>query len=429
MTPGDEGVVAGMLFKAVAAIAAILLTAFLLWALRSLIVPVVVSGLLAYICRPLLGALERYRVPRGVGVGLLLLMFVLTALFVVDRIRTLMPTEAGAVESKVHALYAINERYRTLMGLDATLTKGNRLYQFLHADSDPLLARVNQLLALTPQQRAQFLAWHLGKTGAAGGSDARLDEDRANLRTLNRRASMARAGSDTAGEPAPPVAARPATIALDRPFSVIAQIFSTWIIAPLVFLFLLGDTGQIKRGLLSMVPNRLFEPALTVLADLDQALGDWLRGLFLECCLLGVTVTLLLALIGIPLRWAIAIGLFAGASNVVPYLGSAVALLGGLAYAVLADQIHPLIPIVSTDNLALWVLVAVGLAELLKNLVYEPVVLGSAAKLHPLVVVIGAVGGAILFGVVGVLLAVPTISLFKVFVSGTARQLKAHGLI
>jgi predicted PurR-regulated permease PerM len=38
-------------------------------------------------------------------------------------------------------------------------------------------------------------------------------------------------------------------------------------------------------------------------------------------------------------------------------------------------------------------------------------------------------GGAILFGLAGVLLAIPTISVFKVFVSSTARQLKAYGLI
>jgi predicted PurR-regulated permease PerM len=216
---------------------------------------------------------------------------------------------------------------------------------------------------------------------------------------------------------------------VNKPLAVLAQILSTWIVAPLVFLFLLSDTGEIKRGLLSLVPNRLFEPALTVLADLDQALGDWVRGLFLECSLLGITVAVLLAIIGIPLRWSIAIGLFAGATNVVPYLGSAVALLGGLAYALLAHEIHPLLPMVTTDNLAIWVIAAVWVAELIKNAVYEPMVLGGAVKLHPLVVVIGAMGGAILFGLAGVLLAIPTICVFKVFVSSTARQLKAYGLI
>ena len=50
-------------------------------------------------------------------------------------------------------------------------------------------------------------------------------------------------------------------------------------------------------------------------------------------------------------------------------------------------------------------------------------------QLHPLVIVIGVVGGAILFGTVGMLLAIPTMIVFKVLVSSTARQLRLYGLI
>jgi hypothetical protein len=46
------------------------------------------------------------------------------------------------------------------------------------------------------------------------------------------------------------------------------------------------------------------------------------------------------AIVGVPLRWAIAIGIFTGASNVIPYMGFAAAMLGGLAYAVLAEDNH-----------------------------------------------------------------------------------------
>ena len=140
-------------------------------------------------------------------------------------------------------------------------------------------------------------------------------------------------------------------------------------------------------------------------------------------------MALLLAIVGLPLRWAIAIGIFAGATNVIPYLGSAVALVGGLAYALLAEEIHPLFPMVNTENVAIWVIAAVVLAELIKNVFYEPVILGGAVKLHPLVVVIGVVGGGMLFNLVGVLLAIPVITVFRAFVSSTARQLKAYGLI
>jgi predicted PurR-regulated permease PerM len=408
--------------------AAVALAAYLVWGLRSLLVPMAVGGLLAYIVRPLVARLERLRVPRGLAIGLLLLVFGLAALFIVIRIRAVMPSDIGLLELRSRALYTFNQRYQALMELDPSLTRGNRIYRWLHGDMDPVVDRVNLLLALTPKERAQFVTvWPRGAEGAPSGSDWLVHYDRANVETLERRQQTARA--EPAARGAAPSPAAPASSSLAQtPLAALGAILSTWIVAPLVFLFLLRDTGEIKQGLLRAVPNRLFEPALTVLADVDRALGDYVRGIFLECSLLGLTVGLFLTLIGVPPRWTIAIGIVTGASNLVPYLGSAVALVSGLAYALLAEDIRPLLPMVSPESFGIWVIVAVVLAELLKNVVFEPVVLGSAVKLHPLVIVIGVVGGAILFGTVGMLLAIPTMTVFKVLVFSTARQLKLYGL-
>ena len=144
---------------------------------------------------------------------------------------------------------------------------------------------------------------------------------------------------------------------------------------------------------------------------------------------LGLTVIVFIIIVGVPPRWAIAIGIFTGASNVIPYMGFAAAMIGGLAYALLAEDIHPLIPLVTAETFAIWVLAAVVLAELLKNVLYEPIILGGAVKLHPLVVVIGVVGGAMLFGPAGMFLAIPTITIVKVLVASSARHLKAYGLV
>jgi predicted PurR-regulated permease PerM len=417
-----------MLFKSVVAAAGALVAAYLLWKLRSLIVPVAVSSLMAYICRPLVTRLERHRVPRGLGIWLLLFVFVLAVLFIANQVRSIMPTEIEALELKVRAIYKINEGYKNLMALDQSLTRGNWIYRLAHDELDPIVDQINRLFALTPEEHTQFLASHPRGHEAPAGSERLLDYYRVNLQTLKVRepAALPQTGAVRA---APPVAAQTPTPPLKTPIAALSHILSTWIIAPPIFLFLLWDTGEIKRGILRAVPNRLFEPALTVLADLDRALGNYMRGIFLECALLGLTVTLLLAIVGVPPRWAIAVGIFAGATNVIPYLGSAVALMGALAYALLAEEIHPLLPMVKTENIAIWMIAAVGLAELLKNVFYDPLVLGGAVKLHPLVVVIGVVGGGILFDLAGVLLAIPMITVFKVFVSSTARQLKAYGLI
>ena len=422
MTRADRSSRAPMVITSLAA-AGVALGGYLVWELRSLIVPLAVGGLLAYIVRPLVARLERLRVPRDLAIGLLLLAFGLAALFIVTSIRAAMPSDIGLLELRSRALYTFNQRYQALMGLDPSLTRGNRIYRWLHGDLDPVVDRVNLLLALTPEERAQFVTvWPRRADGAPAGFDRLADYDRANMETLDKRRQTAPA---EAARSATPALAAPASRSLTQtPLAAMGEILSTWIVAPLMFLFLLRDTGEIKQGLLRAVPNRLFEPALTVLADLDRALGDYLRGLFLECCLLGLTVGLFLTLIGVPSRWTIAIGIVTGASNVVPYLGSVMALVSGLAYALLAEDIRPLLPMVSLENLAIWVILAVVLAQLLDNLVFEPVVLGSVIQLHPLVIVIGAVGGAILFGTVGILLAIPTLTVFKVFVISTARQLR-----
>jgi predicted PurR-regulated permease PerM len=416
---------AAVVVKCAAAVAALALTVYLVWGLRSLIVPASVGGLLAYICRPLVARLERWRIPRPLAVTLPLLVLALVALVGLNSIRAIVPNEMAVVELRVRALYALHHRYQAVMGLDPSWTRGNRLYRLAYRDLDPLVDRVSELLTLTPDERAQFVKSDQSSSRPASiGSRQIFEYERANARVLEIRARRAAR---------PESAARSTAVATTLPEKTASSasdtIVSTWMIAPLIFLFLLADTGSIKRGLLRVVPNRLFEPTLAVLADVDEALGNYVRGMFLECCLLGVTVIVFIAIIGVPLRWAIAIGIFTGASNMVPYMGFAAALLSGLAYALLAENVHPLLPFVTVDTFVIWVIVAVAFAELIKNVIYEPIVLGGAVKLHPIVVALGVVGGAILFGPAGMFLAIPTITVARVLAASGARHLTAYGVI
>lgn len=181
MIPRNDFGPAGVLFRSFVAAAGALLSAYLLWKLRRLILPVAVSGLLAYICRPLIAHLERYRVPRGLAIGLLLFIFVLVALFIVGRVSALMPSEIAAVELKVHGLYKLNEGYQVMMGLDPSLKKGNRIYRVAHEELDPIMDRINRYLALTREEQSQFLASRPRGHDAPAGSDRLLDYHRANL--------------------------------------------------------------------------------------------------------------------------------------------------------------------------------------------------------------------------------------------------------
>jgi predicted PurR-regulated permease PerM len=416
-------------FKFLLAVVGLLLSGILTWALRSLILPVAVGGLLAYICYPLVAGLERFRLRRGLAIGLLLLAFVSAGVFLVSRIGAGIPDDAGVLELRVRALRNVNRRYQALMGLDPSLARGNRLYRIAHEDLDPLLDRLNRVLALTPEEQARFLSLGPRPANAPIGSDRLQDYHRENLRTLEARARSAvpRLG---AGDPAVGAKNAPAPKKLPQtPLAALGAILSTWVVAPGVFLFLLRDTGEIKCGFLRTVPNRLFEPVLAILSDLDHALGSYVRGVFLEGCALGISVALLLAILGVPINWAILIGLVSGAANPVPYIGSAVALLAGLVYTLFSDEVHPLLPMIRPESVALWMVLGVAMIEVLKNLLFEPLVLGSMTKVHPLVVLISVLGGGIMFGAVGLLLALPTVTMSKALISSTSHQLKAYGLL
>jgi predicted PurR-regulated permease PerM len=85
-----------------------------------------------------------------------------------------------------------------------------------------------------------------------------------------------------------------------------------WILAPLIFVFLGFDNGQMRCYLIGLVPNRYFELSLTLLDRLGDAIGKYLRGTFTECFLVGLTLCLGLILLGIPVGLAIAISVVAG---------------------------------------------------------------------------------------------------------------------
>jgi predicted PurR-regulated permease PerM len=56
---------------------------------------------------------------------------------------------------------------------------------------------------------------------------------------------------------------------------------------------------------------------------------------------------------------------------------------------------------------AIWLVVGVALIEVLKNTVFEPFVVGESVDVHPLVIFIGVLAGGLMFGAVGLLLALP----------------------
>src|SRR6058998_924002 len=405
---------------------ALIVGAFLIWKLRGLILPIIVGALLAFLFRPVK---ERFKIrwlPHELQVLCSFAVIGLVLFFAYNTFRKHIPDEEQKLEFKVRLKYKLNDRYRQLVAKSPE-GKSNAVTALLEKELGPLMDKMNQVLELNAGERNLFLKYAAGYNGKPPIQSKFVDYFRANQTT----GKYVIPEETPTGAASPAAPAAPATTqppAAEEGTSLESK-FSAWILAPLIFLFLGFDNGQIRRFFISLVPNRYFELSLTVLDELDDAIGRYLRGTLLECFLVGLTLTMGLVLLGIPLGIAVAIGVVSGLLNAIPFLGTVIALVIGVGYALIAENVTPLIPGLNPNDLALYVLILVVIVHVLEDVVFQPFVLGSAANVHPLVVVIAIIGGSLMMGLWGVLFAIPAVVVIKTAVATFFKELKAYRII
>ena len=403
---------------------ALIFGGFLLWKLSSLILPIIVGCLLALAFRPVK---ERFRIrwlPHEIQVLCSFAAIGVVLFFAFNTFRKHIPDEEQKLEFKVRLQYKLNERYRQLVAKSPE-GKANAVAALLEKELGPLMDKINQVLTLNAEERNLFLKYAAGYNGKPPIQSKFVDYFRAN-QTTGKYVIPEETPAGTASPTAPAAPTQPP--AAEEGTSLESK-FSAWILAPLIFLFLGFDNGQIRRFFISLVPNRYFELSLTVLDRLDDAIGRYLRGTLIECFLVGLTLALGLILLGIPPGIAVAIGVVSGLLNAIPFLGAVIALVIGVSYALIAEDVRPLIPGLNLNDLALYVVILVVIVHVLDDVVFQPFVLGSAANVHPLVVVIAIIAGSLIMGLWGMLFAIPTVVVVKTAVETFFKELKDYRII
>ena len=400
-------------------ILALVFGGLLIWKLADLILPIIIGALLAFLFRPIK---ERFKIPWLPHELQVLCSFAaigLVLFFVFDNVRKHIPDERQKLELKVRLQYRLNEKYREMTAKSGGGQAGAAA-PLIAKEVGPLMDQLNALLALDRDERELFFKYRVGRNGEAPIEDKFFDYFRANQRT-NKYVIPEKPPATTT-----PAAVPAGTTASEPPSGTTESDRSVWILAPMIFIFLGFDDGQIRRYFISLVPNRYFELSLTLLDRLDNAIGKYLRGTAMECCLVGLTLGLGLILLGIPVGIAVAIGVVSGLVNAIPFLGTVIGLIVGLGYALIAENITPLIPGLNPNNLALYVLILVGITHVLDNAIFQPFVVGSAVNIHPVVVVVAILGGSLLMGLWGMLFAVPAVVVLKAAVETLFKELRAY---
>jgi len=407
------------------AVLALVTGGFLVWKLSGLILPIIVGALLAFVFRPVKDQFKIRWLPHELQVLCSFAAIGVVLFFAFNTLRQHIPDEEQKLEFKVRLKYKLNEKYRQLVAKSPE-GKSNPVAMLIEKQLGPLMDKINQALKLGPEERDLFLKYAAGYNGKPPIQNKFVDYFRANQNTKEYVIpEKTPAGGVSSTAPAAVASAQPPV----EEGTTLENKLSAWMLAPLIFVFLGFDNGQIRRFFISLVPNRYFELSLTVLDRLDAAIGRYLRGTLLECSLVGLTLILGLILLGIPMGIAVAIGVVFGLLNAIPFLGTVIALVIGVGYALIAENITPLIPGLNPNDLALYVVILVIIVHVLEDVVFQPFVLGSAVNVHPLVVVIAIIGGSLIMGVWGVLFAIPAVVVIKTSVATFFKELKAYRII
>ena len=172
------------------------------------------------------------------------------------------------------------------------------------------------------------------------------------------------------------------------------------ILIPFFVFFLLKDWPEMLKRIMRFIPPAYVETTVSAMSEMNVLVGRYLRGLAVDCMAVGLIATCGLWLLGI--HYPITLGILSGCANVIPYLGP-----------VIACTISCLIAFVQFQSVGavINVLLLYMTVKLLDDLLIQPLTIGKTLHLHPMLLVITIVTGEKLFGVIGMILAVPIVTI------------------
>ena len=193
------------------------------------------------------------------------------------------------------------------------------------------------------------------------------------------------------------------------------SILSIVIITPIVAFYLLLDWERLVKTLDDLIPLQHRATVRRLVKEMDSAISGFVRGQALVCLILGLFYSV--ALIAIGLNFGLMIGITAAVLGFAPYIGTMVGFL--LAVGVAVAQFWP-----EWSMVALTAMIFVA-GQFVEGNFLQPYLVGKETNLHPVWLMFSLLAFGVLFGFVGLLVAVPVAAAIGVLVRFLVGQYRA----
>ncbi len=183
--------------------------------------------------------------------------------------------------------------------------------------------------------------------------------------------------------------------------SVISSVWAL-LLGFIVGFYLLIDFDGMKK-IFNIVPKKYKNTFRKLMYDLDSTCKDFVQGTLLISFVVFVITSILFAIIGLPSPMLF--GLICGITNIIPYIGPWV---GGAIAAIVGFTVSPLVGILT--------IVIAFVSQQIDGIILQPLIMGKTMKLHPVTIMIGLLVFGYFFGMLGMIIATPTIACMKIII-------------
>jgi predicted PurR-regulated permease PerM len=183
----------------------------------------------------------------------------------------------------------------------------------------------------------------------------------------------------------------------------VSEFVLAFIIAPFILVYLLKDGKKLAPLMLSLLPTLARPRTSKVFRESSHQISSYIRGQIIVSFCIGFLLYIGYLIIGI--EYPVVLAIIAAFTAVVPYLGPTIAITPAIIIALVTS------PIMLVKMIIVWTIV-----QLIEGKFISPQIMGKTLSIHPITIIFVIIVAGKLFGVLGVILAVPGYAILKVIV-------------
>ncbi|MFK4301767.1 MULTISPECIES: AI-2E family transporter [unclassified Paenibacillus] len=312
--------------------------------LKTIILPVILSGVLYYLFNPLVDVLERNKVKRIYSIIVLYLLIIgIITIVITSVVPVIRDQIQGLIQNVPAYSEQVQQQFEKLIGSD-----------FVNQFQNTIQINPSELASKASEKLSAFINNIWASLGSFLG--------------------------------------------------VVTETVLAIATVPFILFYLLKDGRKLPQSVLKMFPPMFRKETDRIMTEMNHQVSSYIRGQIIVSFCIGVLLYIGYLIIG--LDYSLTLAVIASFTSVVPYLGPVIAITPALIVALVTS------PVMLLKMVIVWTVV-----QLIEGKFISPQIMGKSLRVHPITIIFVILTAGNLFGVVGIILAVPGYAVLKVIVT------------